>query len=172
MEVTFLSSVFNKDSTLAMSLSYSGIAINWFFFISPIFLFLEVTKTREVKKIPEYMLICNTLDTCFWVVYGMSGGGTPIWISNSAGLVFSIVYLIWYFILKFDSVKTRILVSIISLIVIFSFVLFGVYCLLYNEQLGMTVKDWFGWIAVIGQLPMFMAPGQKIVSFIFLIENV
>jgi hypothetical protein len=168
METILLSSAFNTDSTLAMSLSYCGIALNWFFFISPIFLFLEVTRTREINKIPEYMLLCNTLDTCFWVVYGMSGGGTPIWISNSAGMVFSIMYLIWYFILKFESIKTRLIVSVSSLILILSFLLFGIYCLLYNQDLGLKVKDWFGWIAVAGQIPMFMAPGQKIVSILLI----
>lgn len=163
MDTALLSSALNKDSVLALSVSYSAIATNAFFFISPIFLFLEVTRTKEVSKIPEYMLLCNALDTCFWIVYGLTGGGTPVWISNSAGLVFSTFYLVWYIILKYESVMKRILALIVLVLIVLVFVLFGVYCMLYNEEMGRDVKDWFGWIAVVGQIPMFTAPGQKIV---------
>ena len=155
------------DSVIAQIFSWSGTTLSLFFFLSPIVLYLELSKTKNVEKIPGMMVIFTTLNTAFWLVYGFGGAGTPVWVCNGIGLIFNTTYVVWYLLYFFYENLTLKITSIgSSILVIGGFVAIGLVA--YNDkEFADKVKDVFGYIALVMNIIMYASPGQNIVSSIF-----
>lgn len=148
---------------IAQISSLCGTTFACFFFFSPIVLFIELCKTKSTYKIPYLMIIFNCTNTFLWVVYGLAGHDTIVYLCNGIALVANAVYLCWFLLYHFKSIPLKLSLSIISLGIIAGFVILGLLSH-YNEDLGGKIHDPIGWCAMIFNIVMYIAPGQKIVS--------
>ena len=155
-----------KDSTIASIFGWSGTVVSMFFFISPINIFLEMSKTNNHEKIPALMLVFNTLNCGLWIVYGMSGGGTQPWVCNLIGLSFTLVYVVWYLLYRFEE-KTSKISSIVASLMLVAGILTFSFINLFNsdENFRKDTKKISGLIALVFNICMYAAPGQNLVSF-------
>ena len=157
------------DSTLAAVVGWIGNCLSWFFFLSPLPLFIEMTKTNSHEKIPGLMLLFNTLNTGFWVVYGFAGAGNIVWICNGIGLIFSTVYVFWYLAYRFEKLTIKALSIFIAFIIIGHFIAVGLIAYLsVNKDFANSVKGPYGTVALIVNVFMYIGPGQNIVIFLIL----
>lgn len=160
-----------SDSLVATVFGWTATFVSCFFFISPIRMFIELTKTKNIEKIPYLMLLFNILNCSFWLIYGMAGGGSLVYICNSIGLCFTLVYIVWYLLYKFETKEMR-LISIGS---VFAFVWLiysiGLSCLHKpdNDEFKTFCYNLCFWVAMIVNIAMYAAPGQNLVSYNFLI---
>lgn len=155
-----------KDSLIASIFGWCGNGLSWFFFLSPLPLFLEMSKTKKHEKIPGAMLLFNTLNTGFWVVYGFAGAGDKVWICNSIGLFFSTIYVFWYLAYRFESYSYKIVSIIVAFLVIGHFVAVGLYAYLSdNQNFKNSVKGPYGTTALVVNVLMYLGPGENIVFF-------
>lgn len=159
------------DSTIASIFGWTGTVISMFFFISPLNIFLELTKTKNHEKIPALMLVFNTLNCGLWVLYGMSGGGTQPWVCNLMGLSFTLVYVVWYLLYRFEDKVTKIATIAGSLILVAAILTYSLINLKSkDEDFRKENKTVSGWIALIFNICMYAAPGQNLVS-IFIVKT-
>ena len=96
--------IHHKTQLLHQFLDGQPVLYQYFFFISPLNLYLQMTKTKKTINIPILMLLANNGNTLLWIIYGLVGGGTQPWVCNSIGLFFSLIYLIWYYFYAFEKV--------------------------------------------------------------------
>lgn len=156
-----------SESLVASIFGWAGTVLACFFFISPANLFLKMVKTGSLKEIPSLMLIFNSFNCILWLVYGLSGGGTQVWVCNSIGLFFSMIYCIWYLLYFFEEVLKKILSILVYLVIFGGLIFFGIYCKIHEEDFGKPkVKVPVGWIALIINVIMYAAPGQNLVRII------
>mmetsp|Transcript_17609 Transcript_17609/g.18256 ORF Transcript_17609/g.18256 Transcript_17609/m.18256 type:complete len:239 (-) Transcript_17609:48-764(-) len=152
----------SEDNTLLANIfGWSGTVVACFFFISPIVLFIEMTKTGSHVKIPGLMLLFNTFSTCLWVIYGLAGAGTQVWVCNGIGLVFSTVYVLWYIPYRVEKIIFKILFELLAVVLIGGLVTVGVIAK-KEEDFADKIKDIVGYIALVVNAIMFAAPGQNL----------
>jgi solute carrier family 50 protein (sugar transporter) len=153
-----------QDSVIASIFGWTGTVVSMFFFISPINIFLEMNKTNNHEKIPALMLVFNTLNCGLWVVYGMSGGGTQPWVCNLIGLSFTLVYVVWYLLYRFEDKSSKISSIVGSLLLVGGILAFSFICLKSdNEDFRKDTKKISGIIALVFNILMYAAPGQNLV---------
>lgn len=154
------------DTLLAQIIGYTGSGLALVFFISPIKLFLDAHKTRDLKNIPLLMFIANVLNCMFWIFFGFGKNQGPQWICNLVGLLFNVVWLIWYSIIKLKNDLIGKFLIITFLIISFLLVsLFGYYISLQPQGWQEILINTFGYIAAVMNVLMYIAPGQNIVSY-------
>lgn len=153
-----------EDTVFASIFGYGGMGLAQFFFISPIVLFIELQKTKNVDKIPGLMLLFNTLNTAFWMVYGFAGAGRTVYICNSIGLCFSMIWVVWYLLYKFENFGLKVLTVLGFLGSMAALLAVGIIAL-DDKDFASKVYDPFGWLALVVNILMYAAPGQNIVSF-------
>lgn len=153
------------DSTIASIFGWTGTVVSMFFFISPINIFIEMSKTNNHEKIPALMLVFNTLNCSLWIIYGMSGGGTQPWVCNLIGLSFTMVYVIWYLLYRFEEKGTKITTIVGSLVFVAAILAFS-FINLFNtdKDFRASTKKISGLVALVFNICMYAAPGQNLVS--------
>lgn len=156
----------HTNSAIATIFGWSATTTACFFFISPFPLFLEVSKTNSVEKVPVSMLVCNALNCSIWIIYGMAGGGVQPWVCNMIGLSLTLVYVVWYLLYKYESIAYKLLSIFLSFLVIGILVGLG-FVNLFKEDgdsFKTTCHDITYWMALVINVIMYAAPGQNLVS--------
>lgn len=165
MNPTLEDSNITTDTLFASIIGYTGSTVAIFFFISPIKLFLEANKTKNLKNVPYILLIASYLNCLFWIIYGAGKKQNPQWICNSIGILFNFVWLIWHAVIYYkDDAMKKILIIVIytcSLVV----TALGLFYILQQE------KDWqklfidiIGYAACVLNVIMYASPGQNIIQ--------
>jgi len=143
-----------------------GNALALFFFFSPAFGMLELIKRKkDHTTIPYISLIANTMNCLLWFVYGLKKEEPIIYVCNSIGGVTSVIYLLifWYYFVE-EKVANYIGMVLGTLVA-----LGGIFCLCYflDSMFDMekqTAIDIVGYAAMVFNIIMYGAPGQKIVK--------
>ena len=132
-----------------------GSLLSIYFFIAPIHPFTKVFQNKiDYKDSPGILLLFTFMNCILWTVYGFLKDETQIYITNSLGgvitLIWITIYLIYlgkkYFVFSF-------IINIFLLILIIS-----VSHIFYH----IVGEDNTGLIAMIFNVLMFAAPGEKI----------
>ena len=132
-----------------------GSLLSIYFFIAPIHPFTKVFQNKiDYKDSPGILLIFTFMNCILWTVYGFLKNEAQIYITNSLGgiitLVWITIYLIYlgkkYFVLSF-------IINIFLLILITS--ISHIFYHIFGEENT-------GFIAMIFNVLMFAAPGEKI----------
>ena len=132
-----------------------GSLLSIYFFIAPIHPFTKVFQNKiDYKDSPGILLLFTFMNCILWTVYGFLKDETQIYITNSLGgvitLIWITIYLIYlgkkYFVFSFI-INIFLLILIISISHIF-------YHIVGEDNTGL--------IAMIFNVLMFAAPGEKI----------
>ena len=132
-----------------------GSIISIYFFIAPIYPFTKVLLNKiDYNDSPGILLLFTFMNCILWTVYGFLKDETQIYITNSLGgvitLIWITIYLIYlgkkYFVFSFI-INIFLLILIISISHIF-------YHIVGEDNTGL--------IAMIFNVLMFAAPGEKI----------
>ena len=132
-----------------------GSLLSIYFFIAPIHPFTKVFQNKiDYKDSPGILLLFTFMNCILWTVYGFLKDETQIYITNSLGgvitLIWITIYLIYlgkkYFVFSFI-INIFLLILIISISHIF-------YHIVGEDNTGL--------IAVMFNVLMFAAPGEKI----------
>ena len=147
-----------------------GNVLALFFFFSPAIGMYELIKRkREFSTIPYLSLIANTMNCLLWCVYGLKKEEPIIYVCNSIGGVTNIIYLVifWYFFVGEKVVKYlgMLAATFLSLGAIFSLCYF--LGDIFSGLEKSTEIDIIGYAAMVFNIIMYAAPGQKLVKYIF-----
>ena len=134
-----------------------GNALALFFFLSPAVGIWKLIKEEiEHKVIPYILLIANIMNCLLWFVYGIKKDDYQIYGCNGVGGIINAIYLsiFWYY-----YVENKIPNYIGFLFATYGF-LIGVWALF---TYGLTDIDLIGKVAMVFNIIMYAAPGQKLV---------
>lgn len=155
-----------EDTLFAMIIGYVASALSIFFFISPILLFKEAFESKNLCKIPFFMLLFNSLNCLFWIVYGFYLHQNPMWVCNTIGLTFNITWLVCYSLIFFrEELVLKVSTSGVYIILALGGILFGIYLFILEDEEKThfaLVADICGYIACINNVFMYLGPGQNL----------
>lgn len=155
-----------EDILLAQIIGYIASALSIFFFLSPIILFKEAFKTKDLTKIPFLMLLFNSLNCYFWIIYGFYLHQNPMWVCNILGITLNIIWLVCYNVIYFkENIFLRIFISIVYVIFTLSVIALGVLIFMYeeNERKQFELAAHIcGYIGCGVNVLMYLGPGQKL----------
>lgn len=123
------------------------------FSILPLYLIIDMWKTKNTEKIPYFLFIFSLLNCVFWMAYGIIENKWPIYVGNGIGTLTSCFYLFNFLIYYFEETSKKIL--LIMMIVLCTFLLFFLLLSYKNEKV-------IGIIACIMNTLMYISPLQKI----------
>lgn len=138
-----------------------GNALALFFFFSPALVIYKLMKKEiEAKTIPYVLFLANLMNCLLWFIYGYRKEDNQVYICNGIGCSITLIYLIvyWYYF-----VHKKIL-HYLGLMLATLVVMAGVFsaCMFWVSNNEIT-----GYVAMVFNIIMYAAPGQKIVKFIF-----
>jgi len=139
-------------------LGWVGTTLALFFFISPATLIWNLLKGKTpISAIPWMIMIANVINCEFWVAYAIPQGDdkTIIWICNSIGASFNLLYISLFFIAL---VKKDILKSIGA--VLLTLAVTGAVFFVFYMYVDFEIN---GKIAMAFNIVMWAAPSQKMV---------
>jgi hypothetical protein len=147
----------DKD-TFQIIAGWIGNALALFFFLSPAIVMWKLIKEEiEHKMIPYILLIANIMNCLLWFIYGINKDDYQIYGCNGLGGFINVIYLtiFWYFF-----AEKKIIKYIIYLV--------GTYALLIGLWAFFTYSkvdnEIVGKIAMVFNIIMYAAPGQKLVK--------
>ena len=148
---------------LSTTIGFLGNIMAIVFFLSPIYLMIELFKNKETKKIPYLLFIGTILNCLYWVIYGLQSQIWAVYVCNGIGLVLNTVYLcIFLFFLEELQLFLKYILSI--MVVLFSVLNISIF-MLFNPN-----KSIAGTIAMVFNIIMFIATLQKI-SEVFIYKD-
>ncbi len=139
---------------------YCGNAFALFFFFSPIILIYNlILRKIDRKDIPFILFIANTMNCLLWFIYGWFKDEFAMWFCNGIGLATSFIYMliVTYFVIE-KGVGAR-LGAVFGVIAINS----GIFALFWFV-VGDDNKEITGLTAMVFNIIMYAAPGQKLVK--------
>jgi solute carrier family 50 protein (sugar transporter) len=139
----------------------NGFAI--LFFIIPLTVIIEVYKTGKTDKVPYLLFLFTILNCEFWTLYGVKENAWPLIACNVIGIITNHIFLTVYFIyLNIVTFKKILFIGLLYFTFILSFTSFYI-----------LVKDskFFGTIAMIMNICMFVAPLQNLNKVVKLKDN-
>jgi hypothetical protein len=159
----FLSDEVQK-STLQLVVGLLGNALALFFFFSPAIKIYALMK----EKIPHtefyyFALIANIMNCLLWFVYGFRREVLEIWICNGIGGTTSLIYFTIFMYFFCDKNILKYSGFLIGTLAILGGIFAGFYW-------GFSSYEVSGKAAMVFNIFMYAAPGQKIVIFIFLLN--
>jgi solute carrier family 50 protein (sugar transporter) len=124
------------------------------FFLIPIWMIINLIKTKKIETIPWLLFIFTILNCEFWLIYGLKLKAWPVYVCNGFGITTNFFYLITFYLFLNKSILIKVIYIVISFS---SFILiFAVfYYFITNIQL-------IGAIACTVNILMFATPLQKI----------
>ncbi len=147
-----------EKDTFQIVAGWIGNALALFFFLSPAIVMWKLIK-EEIKHsvIPYVLLIANIMNCLLWLIYGLNKEDYQIYGCNGLGGVINAVYLtiFWYFFAekKIGNYAGYVLATYGFLV--------GVWALF---TYAITDNDIIGYVAMVFNIIMYAAPGQKIVK--------
>ena len=149
-----------KESTLKVTVAWTGNALALFFFFSPAVKMYSLLKEKISHSEFSYLaLMANIMNCLLWFVYGFRRNTIELWIVNLIGGITSLIYLLifWFYFCNKNPLK------FLGYVFITLAVLSGIYSLFYW---GFEDYNVAGYVAMVFNVLMFAAPGQKLVKMI------
>jgi uncharacterized protein with PQ loop repeat len=145
-------------TTFMLVFGWIGNALALFFFFSPAIKMWALIKEKiEYTSISYVMFIANVMNCILWAVYGIFKKKLEIWICNSIGGITNTIYLLIFFFFFADKMILKYALYFILNIGVLS----GIFLVYYN----FAGEDFTGKSAMIFNIIMYAAPGQKIVKY-------
>ncbi len=160
-----------KKDTFQIVAGWLGNALALFFFISPIFLIINLYKEKiKAKDVPYILLIANVMNCVLWTAYGVLKNDNQVWIINGTGGVLNVIWLCIYWVFFFEyNYRIYIPAQIASIYFVFT-VWENFFWLFPNAGQGTEEeKNDFainiaGNVAMVFNIIMYASPGQKILD--------
>lgn len=155
-----------EDTMAATIVGLIGSFLALTFFISPVVLFVESQKTKNLEKIPFLLILTNIINTVLWSMYGLSRNQFSQYLCNLIGTAFNLAWFIWYLLLYYynkNFEKLMLCTTVISSTL--CGILFGIF-LHYNPNWHDPLTDVIGYSSMSINILMTIAPGQNIFSVI------
>jgi hypothetical protein len=148
-----------EESTLQTVIGLLGNGFALFFFFSPIVVMWQLFKRQiETSKISYLMLIANIMNCLLWFIYGIKKSVFAIYLCNSIGGITSTIYLMIFWVYFVDlKIPHAIGINLLTLGLIG-----GISALFYYIE-APEKYEICGYAAVVFNIIMYAAPGQKIV---------
>jgi hypothetical protein len=149
-----------EKDTFQVVAGWIGNALALFFFFSPAIAMYKLIKGQiEYTVIPYISLIANIMNCLLWFVFGWTKQDDQVYLCNGIGGVTSIIYLTiyWYF---FVEKKVPKYIGLVGLTYVILIGIWAVFQLLLNNN------DITGNVAMVFNIIMYAAPGQKLVKLL------
>ena len=135
-----------------------GLAISTYFYFSPVVPYVKVLKGEmKYTDSPKMALLCNLVNCILWIDYGLIKDSLQLYLTCAIGgcltLILSSIYLIFLGNKKFF---LGLVYNICALVVTL-----GLLFLFYSIDVEIT-----GYVALIFNILMYVAPGEKIYTVI------
>jgi hypothetical protein len=156
MLIQLLAEAAEKD-TFQVVAGWIGNALALFFFFSPAVGMYSLIKGKiEHKTIPFVLLIANIMNCILWFIYGFKKEDYQIYACNGIGGVTNLIYLIifWYYFADKNIGKH------LGLTGLTIGTLAGIWAIF---QFLVEDPEITGYVAMVFNIIMYAAPGQKIV---------
>ena len=159
----YLHDSFGDKETFMNVFGWVGNTLALFFYLSPLTLFYSLIKSKiDISIIPWVLLFANCGNCIIWSAYGILDyeNRTQIYVCNGVGSVINVVYVMIWVIYKVEKDFKK------SILLCFAVVIgaAGVFCLFYFLSKHFDNDDIAGKTAMICNIIMYGAPGQKLVS--------
>jgi|LauGreDrversion4_2_1035121.scaffolds.fasta_scaffold724495_2 solute carrier family 50 protein (sugar transporter) len=151
----------DQKDTFQIIAGWIGNALALFFFLSPAVVMLKLIKGEiEHKMIPYILLIANIMNCLLWFIYGMNLEDYQIYGCNGLGGVINVIYLtiFWYFFVE------KKFIYYVMYVVGSYLLLFGIWAFFTFNK---TDNEIVGIVAMVFNIIMYAAPGQKLVKNCF-----
>ena len=132
-----------------------GNVITIIFFFLPVFMMIDLCKTKDSSKIPWLLFIFTILNCEFWMIYGIKLNAWPIYVSNGVGIVTNTFYITIFLIcLKDEELWKRIF---------FIFTIHGTFLLTFFAFVTYSHDiKLIGGIALVMNMLLYASPLQKL----------
>ena len=148
-----------KDDLVGQIFGWIGTVIAIYFFIAPIVPIIQLIKTKiTYKELPGLLLIFSLVNCILWADYGLNLELMQVYVCNISGSVITLVWIIIYIIYFSEKKVLKYLLLIFLFIILMSGFAFVFYYII-NPQIT-------GYSAMIFNVLMFAAPGEKIVTVV------
>ena len=132
-----------------------GLGISTYFYLSPGVPYSKVMKGEmDHKDSPKLTLLCNLLNCILWIDYGLIKDSLQLYLTCSIGgfitLIWSTIYLIFL-------AKKNFFIGLGLIILLLSITLGLIYLFYFIFDI-----EFSGYVALIFNLLMYIAPGEKI----------
>jgi solute carrier family 50 protein (sugar transporter) len=149
----------SEENKVESIFGWIGAIISIYFYFAPGFPFYKVLKDQmNYQDLPVILLISSFLNCVLWADYGLIKNSTQIYITNSFG---GTITLIWITIYLLYLGKKYFVVSLIINIIIL--IATGAISFLFYFIIDSNIT---GLIAMIFNILMYAAPGEKIIRVI------
>ena len=149
----------SEENIIESIFGWIGATISIYFYFAPGFPFYKVLKDQmNYQDLPVILLISSFLNCVLWADYGLIKNSTQIYITNSFG---GTITLIWITIYLLYLGKKYFVVSLIINIIIL--IATGAISFLFYFIIDSNIT---GLIAMIFNILMYAAPGEKIIRVI------
>jgi len=152
-----------QESALKLTVAWTGNALALFFFFSPAVKIYSLMKEKISHSEFSYLaLMANIMNCLLWFVYGFRRGVVEIWIVNMIGGLMSLLYLVIFWFYFCNKNPFKFLGSVFTTLA----VLGGIFSLFLW---GFDDFEVAGYTAMVFNVIIFAAPGQKLVKIILII---
>jgi len=145
-----------EEDLVAVIVGWIGTFLATYFFVSPVIPYIKVLKGEmKISDSPGILLICNMINTIIWTTYGLVGNTFQVYFNNCFGGSFTLLWISIYLIFLADKkIPMGILYISMLLILVTGFLYIFYFYVPYVVS---------GYIAMIFNILMYAAPGEKIV---------
>ena len=148
----------DKNNNLIQDIfGWTGTALATYFYLAPGVPFYKLIKEQiKISDIPGILLICSFMNCILWADYGLLDDALQVYFANGLGGAITLIWITTYLI-YLGKKKVGIALLLIILLMI---VIGGISYLFYF----IIKKDITGKIAMVFNVLMYAAPGEKIIK--------
>lgn len=149
----------NEENTVESIFGWVGAIISIYFYFAPGFPFFKVLRDQmNYQDLPVILLISSFLNCILWADYGLIKNSTQIYITNSFGGTITLIWITIY--LVYLGKKYFIVSLIVNILILIGT---GAISYLFYFIIDSNIT---GLIAMIFNVIMYAAPGEKIIRVI------
>ena len=144
------------DEIIKDIFGWTGTGLAIYFFIYPVVPFFKlINEQMKINEIPGILLFCSFMNCILWADYGLLDDSFQVYFSNGIGGVITLIWITIYLIYLAKQTIGYALFLVILLMIAIGGISFVFYFLLGKKITG--------WAAMIFNVLMYAAPGEKIV---------
>ena len=144
------------DEIIKQIFGWTGTGLAIYFFISPVVPFYKlINEQMKINEIPGILLLCSFMNCILWADYGLLDDSFQIYFTNGIGGIITLIWITIYLIYLAKQTVSYALLLIILLMIAIGGISFVFYFLLGKKITG--------WAAMIFNVLMYAAPGEKII---------
>ena len=145
------------DKIIKDIFGWTGTGLAIYFFISPVVPFCKlINEQMKINEIPGILLFCSFMNCILWADYGLLDDSFQVYFTNGIGGVITLIWITIYLIYLAKQTIGYALFLVILLMIAIGGISFVFYFLLGKKITG--------WAAMIFNVLMYAAPGEKIVK--------